>query len=113
MEPFLEPLESYSQKYPQNLSKTQVELFSVNIKLLLGGSILGSNFYIFKKFELSAFTGKKINVIAILENFLTSREFTYCENLIHGALKPHFQAQKSKCLITLLNISVSALPFWI
>tara|TARA_Y100000593_G_scaffold80984_1_gene151303 strand:+ start:234 stop:581 length:348 start_codon:yes stop_codon:yes gene_type:complete len=113
MEPFLEPLESYSQKYPQNLSKTQVELFSVNIKLLLRGSILGSNFYIFEKFRLSAFTGKKINVIAILENFLSSREFTYCENLIFGALELHFQAQKSKCPITFLKISVRALHFWI
>ena len=111
MEPFLEPLESYSQKYPQNLSKTEVELFSVNIKLLLRGSILGSNFYIFENFGLSAFTGKKINVIAILENFLSSREFTYCENLIFGALELHFQARKSKCPITFLKISVRALHF--
>ena len=57
------------EKYPQMLSKIEVELFSVNIKLLLRGSILGSNFYIFEKFGLSAFTGKKINVIAILEHF--------------------------------------------
>ena len=96
MEPFLEPLKSCSQKYPQNLSKIEVELFSVNIKLLLRGSILGSNFYIFVKFKLSAFTGKKINGIAILENFLSSREFTYCKNLIFGALELHFQIQKSK-----------------
>ena len=65
---------SYSQKYSQNLSKTQVELFSVNIKLLLGCSILGSNFYIFEKFGLSAFTGKKINVIAFLDQFLKKFE---------------------------------------
>ena len=65
MEPFLEPLKSCSQKYPQNLSIIEVELFSVNIKLLLRGSILGSKFYIFVKFKLSVFTVKKINVIAI------------------------------------------------
>ena len=47
-------------KILSNLSKTEFELFSVNIKLLLRGSILGSNFYIIEKFRLSAFTGKKL-----------------------------------------------------
>ena len=110
----MEPLESYSQKYPQNLSKTEVELFSVNIKLLLRGSILGSNFYMFDKLGLSALSEKKNNnVIAILENILSSREFTYCENLIFGALELHFQARKPKCSITFLKIFVRALHFWI
>ena len=47
-------------KIHPNLSKTQVQLFSVNIKLPLGGSVLGSIFYIFEKYGLSAFTGKKL-----------------------------------------------------
>ena len=48
----------------------------------------------FEKSELSTFTGKKINVLAILEKFFSSREIAYCENLIFGALEPHFQARK-------------------
>ena len=51
--------------------------------------------------------------MAILENFLSSREFTYWENWIFGALELHFQARKSKCPITFLKISVRALHFWI
>ena len=73
----------------------------------------GSNFYIFENSGFSAFTGKKINVIAILENLLSSREFTYCKNLIFGALELHFQIEKSKCPSTFLKISVRALHFWI
>ena len=42
------------------LSKIQVELFSLNIKLPLEGSVSGSVFYIFEKYGLSAFTGKKL-----------------------------------------------------
>ena len=84
MEPFLEPLKSWSQKYPQNFNKTEVELFSINIKLLLRGFILGSKFYIFVKFKLSAFTGKKINVIAILENFWA---LVNLRNMIPGQIK--------------------------
>jgi len=60
IEPFLEPLKSYTQKYPKKWSKTEVEFFSVNMKLLLRGSILDSNFYILEKFRLSAFAGKNI-----------------------------------------------------
>ena len=93
MEPFLEPLESYSQKYPQNLSKIQVEVFLVNIKLPVGGSVSGSVFYIFEKYGLSAFTGKKINAIAILINFLSSRDFTYCKKAIFGPLELINQAK--------------------
>ena len=89
----------------------ELELFSINIKLLLRDPILGSKFYIFEKFSLSAFAGKKINAIAIVENFLSPREFTYCKKLIFGAMELHFQVQKSKCPSTFLKISVRALHF--
>ena len=72
-----------------------------------------NKFYIFEKFKLSAFAGKKINAITILENFLSPREFTYCKNFIFRALELHFQVQKSKCPSTFLKISVRALHFWI
>ena len=39
-----------------------------------------------------------MNVIVIIENILSSCEFTYCENLIFGALELHFQARKLECL---------------
>ena len=82
--------------------------------MLLRGSILGSKFYIFEKFRLSAFAGQEINAIVILDNFLSPGEFTQCKNLIFGALELHFQVQKSKCPSTFfLKISVRALHFWI
>ena len=39
---------------------------------------------------------KRINVIAILEHFLSSREFTYCENLIFWSSGTPFSGPKIK-----------------
>ena len=45
---------------------------------------------------MSAFTGKKINAIAILENFLSSCESTICKKMDFGASDLDFQAPKIK-----------------
>ena len=57
---------------------------------------MSSVLYIFKKYEMSAFTGKKINAIAILENFLSSCESTICKKMDFGASDLDFQAPKIK-----------------
>ena len=61
-----------------------------------GGSVLSSVFSIFEKYEMSAFTGKKINAIAILENFLSSCDSTICKKMDFGASDLDFQVQKIK-----------------
>ena len=48
----------------------------------MGVSVFGPDFKIFEKYEMSAFTGKKIKVTGILENFLASREIQFYEKLL-------------------------------
>ncbi len=95
------------------MSKIQIELFSINTKLLLRGLRFGSDFYIFEKYEMSAFTGKNIKVIAILEIFLASCESRCRKKWILGAPEPHFQAPKINVPYHFLKIFVRALHFWI
>ena len=56
---------------------------------------------------------KKINGIAILENFLTYSEHTTCKKWSLELRIAIFKFQKSKCPTTFLKISIRALHFWI
>ena len=50
-----------------------LQIYSVELRF-------GAPFFsIFEKYEMSAFTGKKINVIAHFENILVSFENTFCK----------------------------------
>ena len=88
------PKSSQTKIYTQKWSKIRNESFSFKQKLLIGGSGLGSGFKIFEKYEISAFTGKKINVIAILENFLVSRESRCYEKLLWASSRANLGIAK-------------------
>ena len=49
------------------------------------------------------FTGKTINAIAILEMFLSSREFAYCENLILELWSSIFRPENQNALSLFLK----------
>ena len=103
IEPKMEPLESWVQKYLQNLSKIQDEPFSVNTKLPLRGSVWTPIFANLKS-TICQFSLKKIktnNGIVVLGNFLTSCESTCCKKWIFGAPEPHFRDPKNQIALSL------------